>query len=79
LALVRGDLLVADAAIGDVSTQPWTFGECVRTGTRGHIPVDSVYILPTLTKPSVDVMVGAIRVCPSLIGFHRNCSTRVRT
>lgn len=35
----------------------WIKGRNERTGKTGAVPIDAVFILPTLTKPSKELMV----------------------
>lgn len=38
-------------------TSGWCVGYCERTGERGDFPAETVYVLPTLSKPPVDILV----------------------
>lgn len=49
-------LLIKD---NEFSSNPgWVDGQNERTGKKGAVPTDAIYILPTLTKPSNEVLVG---------------------
>lgn len=37
-------------------TSGWCIGYCERTGDRGDFPAETVYVLPTLSKPPVDIL-----------------------
>ncbi|VDK42367.1 unnamed protein product [Anisakis simplex] len=58
VAFKRGDLLLLSKGLtgSSLKTRQFVAGENTRTGLQGNIPVDMVYILPTITKPKVDVM-----------------------
>lgn len=38
-------------------TSGWCVGYCERTGEKGDFPAETVYVLPTLSKPPVDILV----------------------
>nr|CAD7267185.1 unnamed protein product [Timema shepardi] len=53
LSLQRGDLILLEpgttgAVVLDAN---WCVGTCQRNGQKGHFPVESVYVLPTLDRP----------------------------
>nr|CAD7429526.1 unnamed protein product [Timema monikensis] len=53
LSLQRGDLIMLEpgttgAVVLDTN---WCVGTCQRNGQKGHFPVESVYVLPTLDRP----------------------------
>ena len=55
----RGDLIQLENEEGvDISHTGWCYGVCERTGQRGDFPSECVYILPTLTKPASEILVG---------------------
>lgn len=54
----RGDLLILLDLSGDsLIEKQFVRGENPATGKQGNIPVNSVHVLPTMTKPTVDIMV----------------------
>lgn len=58
-------LLIKD---NEFSSNPgWVDGQNERTGKKGAVPTDAIYILPTLTKPSNEVLVGIFFYSNSLI------------
>ncbi len=36
----------------------WCYGTCIRTNARGDFPAECVYVLPTITKPTVEILVS---------------------
>lgn len=57
LSLCKGDLIVLDQDDGaSVLRSGWCFGRNDRTGEEGDFPANCVYVLPTLSKPSKDVL-----------------------
>lgn len=36
----------------------WCVGRCERTGEKGDFPAETVYVLPAVTKPPVDILVS---------------------
>lgn len=56
----KGDLIILeDESTGEtVMTSGWCVGYCERTGERGDFPAETVYVLPTLSKPPVDILVS---------------------
>ncbi|VDD94921.1 unnamed protein product, partial [Enterobius vermicularis] len=58
LEFKRGDLLLLSDGLtgGSLSKHQFVRGENARTGRRGNIPVDLVRVLPTLEKPTIEVL-----------------------
>uniref|UniRef100_A0A915BGX9 Myosin-VIIa n=1 Tax=Parascaris univalens TaxID=6257 RepID=A0A915BGX9_PARUN len=58
LAFKHGDLLLLPEGITGEALRKNQFvrGENTRTGLQGNIPVELVYVLPTITKPTVEIM-----------------------
>uniref|UniRef100_A0A183V549 Myosin VIIa n=1 Tax=Toxocara canis TaxID=6265 RepID=A0A183V549_TOXCA len=58
LTFKRGDLLILSEGItGEaLSKSQFVRGENTRTGLQGNIPVELVYIIPTIKKPTVEIM-----------------------
>lgn len=55
----KGDLVQLDHnTTGDyVLTNNWARGENIRSGERGDFASEHVYVLPTLSKPSNEILV----------------------
>lgn len=55
----KGDLIVLeDESTGEtVLNSGWYVGACERTGEKGDFPAETVYVLPSLTKPPNDILV----------------------
>ena len=61
LSFSKGDLIVLDQDNGEVvMNSGWCYGECSRTGRRGDFPAECVYVLPTITKPSPEILVSTV-------------------
>lgn len=55
----KGDLIILeDESTGEiVLNSGWYVGTCERTGEKGDFPAETVYVLPSLTKPPNDILV----------------------
>jgi len=59
LRFSKGDLIFLDEQNGEqVMTSGWAHGVNDRTKKRGDFPADSVYVLPTITRPQYDIVVS---------------------
>ena len=58
LPMQRGDLikLIGDCNGYTIMTSAWGYGE--KNGIRGDFPSECVYVLPTITKPSLGIVVS---------------------
>uniref|UniRef100_A0A348G641 Myosin VIIa n=1 Tax=Odontomachus monticola TaxID=613454 RepID=A0A348G641_ODOMO len=58
LTFQKGDLIVLeDESTGEtVLNSGWCVGTCERTGEKGDFPAETVYVLPSLTKPPNDIL-----------------------
>ncbi|XP_022531702.2 unconventional myosin-VIIa isoform X1 [Astyanax mexicanus] len=57
LSFSKGDLILLDEHTGEhVLTSGWAHGVNDRTKKRGDFPADSVYVLPTITRPQYDIV-----------------------
>ena len=58
LSFRKGDLIhLGDNEQGeDVMNSGWCFGQSEKTSAKGDFPAECVYILPTITKPSHEVI-----------------------
>lgn len=56
----QGDLIILENDItGEtVMTSGWCIGYSDRTGERGDFPAETVYVLPTLSKPPPEILVN---------------------
>jgi len=59
LTFQKGDLIILeDESTGEtVLNSGWCVGTCERTGEKGDFPAETVYVLPSLTKPPNDILV----------------------
>lgn len=59
LTFLKGDLIVLDDdSTGEtVMNSGWCVGRCERTGEKGDFPAETVYVLPSCTKPPQDILV----------------------
>uniref|UniRef100_A0A8C1JL08 Myosin VIIAb n=1 Tax=Cyprinus carpio TaxID=7962 RepID=A0A8C1JL08_CYPCA len=58
LRFSKGDLIFLDEYTGEqVLNSGWAHGVNDRTKKRGDFPADSVYVLPTITRPQYDIVV----------------------
>ncbi|XP_036321270.1 myosin-VIIa [Rhagoletis pomonella] len=58
LSFLKGDLIILeDESCGEsVLNNGWCIGRCDRSQERGDFPAETVYVLPTLTKPPQDIL-----------------------
>uniref|UniRef100_A0A672LF59 Myosin VIIA n=1 Tax=Sinocyclocheilus grahami TaxID=75366 RepID=A0A672LF59_SINGR len=57
LRFSKGDLIFLDEHTGEqVLNSGWAHGVNDRTKKRGDFPADSVYVLPTITRPQYDIV-----------------------
>ncbi|XP_034147584.1 myosin VIIAa isoform X2 [Esox lucius] len=57
LSFQKGDLILLDLETGQqVMTSGWAHGINERTNQKGDFPVDAVYVLPTVTRPQVEIV-----------------------
>ena len=69
LGFKKGDLIHMENAEGDdVIKSGHCYGECIRTRTKGDFPAECVYVLPTISRPTAEVLVSC--KCTS---FHMTC------
>lgn len=59
LSFRKGDLIILeDDSTGEVvMNSGWCVGRCDRSGEKGDFPAETVYVLPTLSKPPTDILV----------------------
>ncbi|KFR05740.1 Unconventional myosin-VIIa, partial [Opisthocomus hoazin] len=57
LSFIKGDLIVLDQDTGEhVMNSGWANGFNERTKQRGDFPTDTVYVLPTVTMPPLEIV-----------------------
>lgn len=58
LSFLKGDLIILeeDSTGETVLNNGWCIGRCERSQERGDFPAETVYVLPTLTKPPQDIL-----------------------
>ncbi|KOC63304.1 Unconventional myosin-VIIb, partial [Habropoda laboriosa] len=58
LSFQKGDLIILeDESTGEtVLNSGWCIGTCERTTEKGDFPAETVYVLPSLTKPPNDIL-----------------------
>ncbi|XP_054113306.1 unconventional myosin-VIIb isoform X2 [Callithrix jacchus] len=56
LAFKKGDLLVLTKKQGLLASENWTLGQNDRTGKTGLVPTACLYTIPTVTKPSAQLL-----------------------
>ncbi|XP_036740230.2 unconventional myosin-VIIb isoform X1 [Manis pentadactyla] len=56
LSFKKGDLLILTKKQGLLASENWTLGQNDRTGKTGLVPIACVYVIPTVTKPSAQLM-----------------------
>ncbi|XP_045594548.1 myosin-VIIa isoform X2 [Procambarus clarkii] len=58
LTFNKGDLILLeeDSSGETVMNASWCVGRCERTNERGDFPAETVYVLPAVTKPPLDIL-----------------------
>jgi len=56
LVLQKGDLVILQQESTESYATGWCFGENERTGKKGDFPAECVYLLPTMTKPPIEIL-----------------------
>ncbi|XP_032261983.1 unconventional myosin-VIIb [Phoca vitulina] len=56
LPFKKGDLLILTKKQGLLASENWTLGQNDRTGKTGLVPTACVYAIPTVTKPSAQLL-----------------------
>lgn len=65
LSFLKGDLIVLDQDTGEhVMNSGWANGYNERTKQKGDFPTDSVYVLPTVTMPPLEIVVSYLDTKP---------------
>lgn len=62
LSFQKGDLITLeeDGSGESVLNSGWCVGTCERTGEKGDFLAETVYILPSLSKPPNDILVSLV-------------------
>ena len=61
MSFQKGDLIQLESDNGeDIMSTGWCFGECERTKKKGDFPTECVYVLPTVVKPPMEVLVKSV-------------------
>ncbi|XP_004589432.2 unconventional myosin-VIIb [Ochotona princeps] len=56
LSFKKGDLLILTKKQELLASESWTLGQNDRTGKTGLMPTNCLYVIPTLTKPSAQLL-----------------------
>ncbi|XP_056420651.1 unconventional myosin-VIIb isoform X2 [Hyla sarda] len=56
LSFRNGDLLLLNRSPELQNGPNWTYAQNERTGNSGAVPLDAIYVVPTLTKPSSEIL-----------------------
>lgn len=57
LPFKKGDLLILTKKQGLLTSENWVLGQNDRTGKTGLVPTSCLYIIPSVTKPSAQLLV----------------------
>lgn len=74
----KGDLVILQQDSAEAYATGWCYGENDRTGKKGDFPAESVYLLPTMSKPPADILVSLFAYFirsknDSIISISSNC------
>lgn len=80
LTFNKGDLILLeeDSSGESVMSANWCVGRCERTGEKGDFPAETVYVLPAVTKPPVDILVSGQTFGATVIFKVKTCHHRLR-
>jgi myosin VIIa len=56
LTLKKGDLIVLQQESFEAFSSGWCFGENDRSSRKGNFPAECVYLLPTMSKPPIEIL-----------------------
>jgi hypothetical protein len=73
LILKKGDVIeLAERKSGEsVMSGEWGEGLCERTQMKGCFPVESVYVLPAIKRPTSDILVSTLYYTITLLSNYR--------
>ena len=61
LSFQKGDLIILEQENGEtVMNSGWCYGQRASSGRKGDFPAECVYVLPTITKPPMEILVRII-------------------
>lgn len=66
LPFKKGDLLILTKKQGLLASENWTLAQNDRTEKTGLVPTSCLYAIPTVTKPSAQLLVTHVLACPQL-------------
>ena len=66
LPFKKGDLLILTEKQGLLTSENWTLAQNDRTKKTGLVPTACLYTIPTVTKPSAQLLVTHMLPCPQL-------------
>lgn len=62
LGFQKGDLIILDQDTGEtVMNAGWAHGYNERSKQKGDFPTEIVYVMPTVTKPPSEIVVGSFQ------------------
>lgn len=64
LPFKKGDLLILTKKQGLLASENWTLAQNDRTEKTGLVPTSCLYAIPTVTKPSAQLLVTHVFTCP---------------
>lgn len=64
LPFKKGDLLILTKKQGLLASENWTLAQNDRTEKTGLVPTSCLYAIPTVTKPSAQLLVTHVLTCP---------------
>lgn len=72
LSFRKGELLVMIKDNEFSQKRGWIKGRNERTGKTGAVPIDAIFILPTLTKPSKELLVQRFLLFITIVVFNHS-------
>lgn len=73
LILKKGDVIeLEEGKVGEsVMSGEWGEGKCERTRMKGCFPVESVYVLPAIERPTSDILVSKLYYTITVLSNYR--------
>jgi hypothetical protein len=81
LILKKGDVIELEVGhTGEsVMSSEWSEGMCERTKQKGCFPVESVYVLPAIQRPTSDILVSKLYYTITVLSNYKITNSRTNS